>query len=1139
VDGAKPDSVPSRSNIIAALSGWLWLAKPEDLVLVFFFGHGKDHGAESFLLPNDVVEDNLLLTGVPVSFVRQQLELCKAKQKVLVLDMCHSGGKGGDRMSAALAAAIGQPAGIVTLASCTVDEKSYEWEERGLGVFSYYLADALQGRSEVDRDRDGLLSVDEVYAHVYDGVTRWSARTGNRQTPVKKADVAGEIVLGRASPELHLEPVDTIGGLSVSGSPTGADVFVDGNLKGRIPCAVTADLGEQRERTVEVAVRAAGYRTKVVRITLVRGQTLPWHVELEGSPASAILPGVPRSDNPAGYEFVAVPGGEGVAAFEIGRYEVTVAQFRAFVEATKYRTTAEQQGWSVGWVGTKWAPVPGLNWRYRLSLSSESAARDRDPVCHVTYEDAVAFCHWIGGRLPTHGEWEHAARGGLRGRRFVWGDQWPPPKGAGNFGDASAERRYSLWETIADYDDGYIETAPVGSFQPNGYGLYDMAGNAWELVAEKQYSRGGDCGLGDELHLTIATKRWYDGASCVHVGFRVARTSPVLEALGGWTPPRPSRPPTKIQVRGVFEVISPLSGDYLPLGPVAFRVKCFSPAEVKRVEIVEPGDRTVLAHADTVGQGGLFVAEWDASAAGAGTHEVQVRVYSRRGDFVPASLQVNLFQRPVLSAATLPTVAPPPSSPVTAPWDGRLGETKTNAVDGAEMVFIPGGTFMMGSDPHEIDRQWAQYGWDPVWKQNAAGESPRHRVSVEGFWMYRHEVTAGEYRTFCQATGREPPTDGGWGRQPDDHPAIYVSWGDALAYCEWAGVRLPTEQEWEYAARAGDGRVFPWGDQWDRTKANSASYSVGQDLRTEAQWHVFDTKFPWKTQVMTTPVGSFPANPFGLFDMVGNVYEWCADWYERYPGSTHRGEQYGQRCRVVRGGRWGNHPDGVRCAFRNGYPPDGRGPGEGFRPVRGGASGGQWLDLDIPRHQVGLRAEWAGENGWRCVREREAAGFTITGGVPWEMENDTGVLKATGDTVTFPEGTRALRVLGYGVLISRSVKQFPVEGLHFLTVVFSDAKGQPIATVPLRANVEWPARALIPPSFNYEPGDIMLHTADDGSTRRVAIFSLSIPLGAVSMRVTPVCPTELGAGCRSAFLVYGMQASSEAVPPAALHGSTQ
>jgi len=133
-------------------------------------------------------------------------------------------------------------------------------------------------------------------------------------------------------------------------------------------------------------------------------------------------------------------------------------------------------------------------------------------------------------------------------------------------------------------------------------------------------------------------------------------------------------------------------------------------------------------------------------------------------------------------------------------------------------------------------------------------------VNLDGYWIYKYEVTVAQYRKFCNETGSNMPEAPSWGWQ-DDHPIVHVSWDNATAYTQWAGVRLPTEAQWEKAARGTDGRAYPWGNEWDATKCAN---SVGQRLSS------------------TKPIGSYPSDtsPYGALDMAGNVWEWCADWYD-------------------------------------------------------------------------------------------------------------------------------------------------------------------------------------------------------------------------------------------------------------------
>jgi len=159
-------------------------------------------------------------------------------------------------------------------------------------------------------------------------------------------------------------------------------------------------------------------------------------------------------------------------AFYIDKYEVTNAQYRKFVKATGHK---EPEGY--GYVNGSWQN--GFK-----PWSDPNFKGDDQPVVCVKWEDAKVYADWVGKRLPTEAEWEKAARGGVTGKKYVWGDEWPPSKNAGNFADISAKKVFTNWSTIDGYDDGYAYTAPVGSFKPNGYGLYDMAGNVWEWCSD-------------------------------------------------------------------------------------------------------------------------------------------------------------------------------------------------------------------------------------------------------------------------------------------------------------------------------------------------------------------------------------------------------------------------------------------------------------------------------------------------------------------------------------------------------------------------------------------------------------------------------------------------------------------------------
>ena len=213
-----------------------------------------------------------------------------------------------------------------------------------------------------------------------------------------------------------------------------------------------------------------------------------------------------------------------------------------------------------------------------------------------------------------------------------------------------------------------------------------------------------------------------------------------------------------------------------------------------------------------------------------------------------------------------------------------------------DWINIPAGTFLMGSPDAEPDRN---------------EDERQHDVRVSSFRMSRYPVTYAQYDAFCSATARPLPDDQGWGRE--DRPVINVNWFDAAAFAEWAGVRLPTEAEWEYACRAGTTTPFHTG------------LSLHSDL---ANFDANDPAYPFIGK--TLPVGSFPPNAWGLYDMHGSVWEWCQDWYGDYINSIPADGIF----RVMRGGSWLKVAAEFRSARRDRSGAEFRYDNVGFRVVR-------------------------------------------------------------------------------------------------------------------------------------------------------------------------------------------------------------
>jgi formylglycine-generating enzyme required for sulfatase activity len=254
-----------------------------------------------------------------------------------------------------------------------------------------------------------------------------------------------------------------------------------------------------------------------------------------------------------------------------------------------------------------------------------------------------------------------------------------------------------------------------------------------------------------------------------------------------------------------------------------------------------------------------------------------------------------------------------------------LGLLSCNPPPPEGMIRVPAGEFLMGTDEVDPDDIALKFGIVKPWLDD---EHPAHRVGLPGYRIDRFEVTLGQYKQFVAATGHRPPSSWTRGTPPageDRLPVVLVNFDDAQAYCRWAGKRLPTEEEWEKAARGTDGRVYPWGSRFEEDRAN-----VG-GIRSDR-----------------SPVGSFPngKSPYGVEDMIGNVWEWTDSWYRPYPGNSYQTPNFERPVRVLRGNSFspiGHYPKEIHkilvehhstSTFRLFAPPDASIDDVGFRCAR-------------------------------------------------------------------------------------------------------------------------------------------------------------------------------------------------------------
>jgi formylglycine-generating enzyme required for sulfatase activity len=260
----------------------------------------------------------------------------------------------------------------------------------------------------------------------------------------------------------------------------------------------------------------------------------------------------------------------------------------------------------------------------------------------------------------------------------------------------------------------------------------------------------------------------------------------------------------------------------------------------------------------------------------------------------------------LLGLAAYPATAAPPvdkgaKESATGQKQSQEKPALAQPIEGS-MAVVPAGEFMMGSPTGDSD------------------EKPAHKVFVETFSMDKYEVTVGQYAAFLQAKGIDPPSDWKTMNQSahQKRPVANVDWADAFAFCKWAGKRLPTEAEWEKAARGTDDRLYPWGNE------------------APTPLHANFGKSDWNNHGVLAPIGTFEAgkSPYGIYDMAGNVWEWVNDWYDynyykTSPSQNPVGPSSGG-TKVIRGGAWNSNPRAMRSANRSLISPTDQGL-DGFR----------------------------------------------------------------------------------------------------------------------------------------------------------------------------------------------------------------
>jgi len=548
---------------------WRFIRPGRSHVTVFYSGHGvpglKDK--RGYILPVNADPNTPEINGYPVDLLYKNLAALGAESVTVYLDACFSGESDRGMLIRSASPVFVQAkapevtGGMTVLTAATAEQVASWDEENRHGLFTWHLLQALQG--EADKapfgDGDGRVTVAETQAYLDEEMTYVARRRFGR---VQNASVQGadDALLGVVSETPVAPPAPAVAALAPAFEVEELDqtMRVAGNrVNVRSGPGTEFDKVAVFEAGAEVEVTGKVMTKNWYRVALSGGGTgyvfgkllsdtmPPAATPAVGAFPDAAMPGDSFTDCDDCPEMVIVPPGSyqmGSPSYEVdrdadeeplhvvsipralavGKYEVTRGEYAAFVSATGYA------GGNICWTleTGEWEEREGRTWR-----DPSIPQTDRDPVLCVSWDDAQAYAQWLTRqtgktyRLPSEAEWEYFARAGVTTARY-WGDDPLQSCGYANAADRTAKQTYTEW-TIADCTDGFTHTAPVGSFAPNAFGLYDTMGNVWEWASDCWNERydgapadGTSWTAGDCAKRVRRGGSWYHGPRYVRVANR-------------------------------------------------------------------------------------------------------------------------------------------------------------------------------------------------------------------------------------------------------------------------------------------------------------------------------------------------------------------------------------------------------------------------------------------------------------------------------------------------------------------------------------------------------------------------------------------------------------------------------------------
>jgi formylglycine-generating enzyme required for sulfatase activity len=838
--------------------------KKDDLLLLYYSGHGfKDDFGDLYLAVKDTEKDVFDATTIDAAFIRGQLDRSHSQRKVVVLDCCHSGafargakGMLGSNVGTQEAFAGTGYGRVILTASNAVE---YAWEgdkllgEAETSLFTHFLVQGLR-TGAADLDSDGKISLNELYEYVYDQVLSSGV---TKQTPEMWAQkVQGQILIAHNPHLARRRELEQL--------YQGVKASVE-----RQAWAEAVDLC-QRVQALEPGYRDVADLLQTAREGLHREQA-----EKER-----------QAQLTRWYDHAQAALGRGrwqrakqlitdIQALDPGYRDARQLLERAEAGRRREQDEKERQAQlTLLYEGLQTAAAGG-DWAEVLALGGQIQA------LAPSYRDVTALMEQARTRLSQP----------IAAPQPSISPTFPPPTATGRAaGKAARKPRERL---------AWPPDRPIPWNWIAGVGLAALG-----LVVVFLLAQGASGDGKPELLPTNTTASVVAAIPTSPDALRPTATSKQTDtALSQpFNTPEPTAtitpfpPPALVgrELIGCSVILrwswsGTLTSDEwfaVRIGKENLESRVWTKEQEYVIRLEEDGEYT-----------------WEIAIIKGNPPEVREQLAVSEPDYFNVDgCSLPPSSTPTKTSTITTPLTPVPPTPTASPAFA-LGDTQTRSTDGMVMVYVPGGTFQMGS----TDGQ--------------SYEQPVHPVTLDDFWIDRTEVTNGQYEQCVDARVCRAPTTCDWGEPTYEdvsranHPVVCVDWHGARAYCAWARARLPTEAEWEYAARGPDGYIYPWGNSAPDCDKTNYSSCVGE----------------------TIAVGSYPDGTSwcGAHDMAGNVWEWVADWYGDYSSEAQTnpaGPETGD-SRVWRGGSKYGNAYSIRSVNREWIDPHNRFGSRGFRCV--------------------------------------------------------------------------------------------------------------------------------------------------------------------------------------------------------------